>query len=105
MVFPCGRWLLLCCLISDLCCSPGTWNVIDFGLARRYVDDHGQLLPERKDAAFRGSSTYASVNAHLLTDLGRRDDLWSWFFMTVEALEGALPWRDFKDAGDNEAAR
>ncbi len=63
--------------------------IIDFGLARRYTDDAGDVLPERTDTSFRGSTTYASVHAHLGQDLGRRDDLWSWLYCVVELLEGA----------------
>ncbi|EFJ45567.1 hypothetical protein VOLCADRAFT_118310 [Volvox carteri f. nagariensis] len=40
-----------------------------------------------------GSTTYASVHAHAEQDLGRRDDLWSWLYCTIELLEGTLPWR------------
>ncbi|GLC55916.1 hypothetical protein PLESTB_001043900 [Pleodorina starrii] len=71
----------------------GMWKVIDFGLARRYLDDAGEVLPERTDTSFRGSTTYASVHAHAEQDLGRRDDLWSWLYCTIELLEGTLPWR------------
>ena len=63
--------------------------MIDFGLSRRYVDDDGQPLPERHDTAFRGSTTYASVHAHHGQDLSRRDDLWSWFYILVEMVDGA----------------
>ena len=34
--------------------------LIDFGLARPWQDDGGQALAERPEAAFRGSTTYAS---------------------------------------------
>lgn len=71
----------------------GVWHVIDFGLARRYVDDAGMVLPPRPDAAFRGSTTYASLAAHEGEDLGRRDDLWSWLYVVVEMVSGTLPWR------------
>lgn len=70
--------------------SNGTWVTIDFGLARRYVDENGIVMPERQDASFRGSTTYASVFAHDDKDLGRRDDLWSWFYILVEMLEGTF---------------
>ena len=53
----------------------GAWHVIDFGLARRYVDDGGMVLPARPDAAFRGSTTYASLAAHNGEDLGATLDL------------------------------
>ncbi len=68
--------------------AAGEWKVIDFGLARRYLDEAGEVLPERHDTAFRGSTTYASVFAHAGQDLGRRDDLWSWFYCVVEMVEG-----------------
>ncbi|GFH32519.1 protein kinase domain-containing protein, partial [Haematococcus lacustris] len=71
----------------------GDWRLLDFGLARRYVDDAGVPLAEREDAAFRGSTTYASVHAHAHGDLSRRDDLWSWLYLVAELIEGTLPWR------------
>ncbi|GIL69426.1 hypothetical protein Vretifemale_360 [Volvox reticuliferus] len=83
----------------------GMWKVIDFGLARRYLGDGGDVLPERTDTSFRGSTTYASVHAHAEQDLGRRDDLWSWLYCTIELLEGTLPWRTDlnKDPDSREA--
>lgn len=45
--------------------APGEWTLIDFGLARRYLDDEQQQLPERTDASFRGSSTYASAQVRV----------------------------------------
>lgn len=61
--------------------------------APRYVDDAGAVLPERPEAPFRGSTSYASVPIMEQRDQGRRDDLWSWLYILVELLEGALPWR------------
>ena len=86
----------------------GLWKLIDFGLARQYIDEKKEILPARKDAGFRGSTTYASLNAHKDEDLGRRDDIWSWFYMVVEMIEGTLPWRVEKGGagggGDADAA-
>jgi tau tubulin kinase len=65
--------------------------LIDFGLARKYVDEDGKPMAKRTDTAFRGSTTYASVYAHRNEDLSRRDDLWSWFYMLLELVEGELP--------------
>eukprot|EP00242_Pyramimonas_sp_CCMP2087_P005845 CAMPEP_0198218560 /NCGR_PEP_ID=MMETSP1445-20131203/69940_1 /TAXON_ID=36898 /ORGANISM="Pyramimonas sp., Strain CCMP2087" /LENGTH=278 /DNA_ID=CAMNT_0043895643 /DNA_START=356 /DNA_END=1189 /DNA_ORIENTATION=- len=71
--------------------------VIDFGLSKKFVDDDGEVLPARENAQFRGTCVYASVNAHLHKDLGRRDDLWSLLYVLVEFLEGDLPWRSLQD--------
>lgn len=49
----------------------GAWHVIDFGLARRFVDEEGGVLAAREEAAFRGSTSYASINAHKQQDLGQ----------------------------------
>jgi hypothetical protein len=68
--------------------AAGKWVLIDFGLARKYVGEDGSHMPPRSDASFRGSTTYASVHAHRNEDLSRRDDLWSWFYMLTELVEG-----------------
>jgi tau tubulin kinase len=71
--------------------------LLDFGLSRKFMSDDGELIPPRENAEFRGTSIYASINAHKCKELGRRDDLWSLFYVLVEFLEGDLPWRGSKD--------
>ncbi|KAJ3321026.1 Tau-tubulin kinase 2 [Boothiomyces sp. JEL0866] len=67
--------------------------LIDFGLSRRYLTAAGDVRPPRDNAGFRGTARYASIAAHQGRDLGRVDDLWSLFYMTVEFLTGNLPWK------------
>lgn len=71
--------------------------LIDFGLARRYVLSSGEVRPPRDSTGFRGTARYASINSHLSKDLGRRDDIWSIFYMLIEFVQGQLPWRKLKD--------
>ncbi|CAM2701007.1 unnamed protein product [Rotaria socialis] len=71
--------------------------IIDFGLARKYIDCDQNLRPARVEAGFRGTIRYASVNAHNNRELGRHDDLWSFFYMLIEFLIGSLPWSKIKD--------
>ncbi|KAL4421516.1 hypothetical protein ABPG75_010807 [Micractinium tetrahymenae] len=79
--------------------AAAAWTLVDFGLARQYVDEATrQPLPPRPEAAFRGSTTYASVNCHRLEDQSRRDDLWGWFYCLAELIEGTLPWRSEREA-------
>jgi serine/threonine protein kinase len=68
--------------------------LIDFGLARIYRDQrtHEHERPRRR-TGFRGTKTYASVNAHALSDLSRRDDLASWFYVFLDMVLGTLPWK------------
>eukprot|EP01128_Nolandella_sp_AFSM9_P012631 TRINITY_DN9471_c0_g1_i1.p1 TRINITY_DN9471_c0_g1~~TRINITY_DN9471_c0_g1_i1.p1 ORF type:complete len:486 (-),score=57.32 TRINITY_DN9471_c0_g1_i1:13-1470(-) len=71
--------------------------IIDFGLSRRYVGADGTNKPQRDFAGFRGTARYASINSHLMRDLGRRDDLWSILYVLIECIKGNLPWRRMKD--------
>ena len=67
------------------------WTLLDFGLSRKLVNDDGVQIEERKDASFRGSVSYASINAHNDKDLSWRDDLWSWLYSVVDLLQGMFP--------------
>ncbi|KHJ93614.1 hypothetical protein OESDEN_06473, partial [Oesophagostomum dentatum] len=77
----------------------------DFGLARKYLDKSGNVIPARKDIGWRGTTRYGSLTAHMRQDLGRRDDLESWFYMTVEMTRGTLPWRLVTDRAAVQAAK
>jgi hypothetical protein len=51
-------------------------------------------VPQRPNAEFRGTITYASLNAHLKIDLSRRDDLWSFYFVIMDFMNESIPWRN-----------
>uniref|UniRef100_A0A7S4KTD0 Protein kinase domain-containing protein n=2 Tax=Paramoeba aestuarina TaxID=180227 RepID=A0A7S4KTD0_9EUKA len=74
-----------------------TCFIIDFGLARRYKLPNGEIRPPRDMVGFRGTARYASIFSHQSRDLGRRDDLWSLFYLMVESALGQLPWRKKRD--------
>ena len=67
--------------------------LIDFGLAKRWKSKDGVIEPERQNVGFRGTSRYASINSHDGADLGRRDDLWSLFYLLIELVAPPLPWK------------
>jgi tau tubulin kinase len=71
--------------------------LIDFGLAQRWRDADGQPIPPRPNVGFRGTARYASINSHAGHDLGRRDDLWSLFFLLIEFAAPPLQWRSQRD--------
>ncbi|CDW52782.1 Tau tubulin kinase 1 [Trichuris trichiura] len=84
--------------------------MLDYGLARQFLNPKGELRSPRSAAGFRGTVRYASLTAHenkvnsifslqsfAFQEMGRHDDLWSLFYMIVEFLHGSLPWRKVKD--------
>lgn len=76
-------------------------KIIDFGLSRIYIDQKtGSVLPARDSPGFRGTATYCSVSAHNQKELGRCDDLISWFYVCFEFILGGLPWKNFENRDD-----
>lgn len=71
--------------------------LIDFGLAKEHLDQEGEAYPARTTTEFRGTIPYASLAAHLKRELGRKDDLWSLFFILLEFCDQKLPWQDLSD--------
>ncbi|KAL3986175.1 Protein kinase domain family protein [Acanthocheilonema viteae] len=71
--------------------------LFDFGLARKYLDKNGRHQKSRGEIGWRGTTRYGSLKAHQKQDLGRRDDLESWFYCLVEITCGILPWRHIVD--------
>lgn len=67
--------------------------LIDFGLCKSYLNEN--IHVEMKNTSgLIGSITYASLNAHKLIELSRRDDLESLGYMLLYFYLGNLPWRE-----------
>jgi len=67
--------------------------LVDFGLSKLHLDEDGAVLPPRKKSDFRGTIPYASLSAHFKCELGRKDDLWSFFFILLEFLGETPSWK------------
>ncbi|CAB3402262.1 unnamed protein product [Caenorhabditis bovis] len=76
----------------------GKLYLLSFSIARKYLDAKGQMRKARPSVEFRGTVRYASQNCHQLQELSRKDDLESAFYVIVEMITGALPWKGLPDA-------
>lgn len=70
---------------------------MDFGLAKSHITKEGTVVSPRQRADFRGTVSFASLNAHECQELSRRDDLWSWFFVLLDFYNEPLQWRKERD--------
>ncbi|KAK6042384.1 hypothetical protein COOONC_20111 [Cooperia oncophora] len=62
------------------------------------VQKDGKWVPRRArgTAEFRGTLRYCSPNVHEKKEQGRRDDLWSLYYVFIE-LHCGLPWQTLRD--------
>ena len=89
-------------------CADGTLYLIDFGLARTYIDSETKTHRTNKirvadtegKMSVTGTSRYISANVHDGNEPSRRDDLISAMYIISYLLKGSLPW---KTSGSNEA--
>ena len=75
--------------------------LIDFGLCKKYKDPvTKQHSLYGEDRQMIGNVKYASLNTHLGIEQSRRDDLESWFYLTIFIIQGKLPWDEELSLGN-----
>ena len=89
-------------------CGDQTLYLIDFGLARTYIDSETKMHRANRIRAANadgkisvtGTSRYISPNVHEGNEPSRRDDLISAMYVISYLLKGSLPW---KTSGSNDS--
>ncbi|XGW18530.1 hypothetical protein V3C99_002832 [Haemonchus contortus] len=71
--------------------------LIDFGMCRYFINTDGSYKARKASSPFHGTVRYASLNTHNRQDQCRWDDLWSVYYIAIENMVGALPWRFVTD--------
>ncbi|KAI8825978.1 kinase-like domain-containing protein [Fimicolochytrium jonesii] len=83
---------------DDISQSP-TIYMIDFGLAKWFIDEAGKHVTGKKIDIKRsktGTARYASLNVHRGLEHSRRDDLESLAYVLIELVQGRLPWSNLR---------
>jgi len=74
-------------------------RIIDFGLAKKYVDANGQHIQQTGEKLFQGNMIFASKNAFNMKTQSRRDDLISLCYFLLYLVDGDLT---FLQNGDDD---
>jgi len=67
--------------------------LIDFGLAKYYIDNSGKHKEIVRDKNLTGTIRYVSLNVQDGVEASRRDDLESLGYVCIYCLKGGLPWQ------------
>jgi len=76
--------------------------VIDFGLAKCYMNSNGDHIPYKDGKNLTGTARYASINTHKGIEQSRRDDLETIGHVLLYLIKGSLPWQGLPGRSKNE---
>ncbi|CAI2334310.1 unnamed protein product [Caenorhabditis sp. 36 PRJEB53466] len=79
--------------------SEGTVYMLDFGIAKLFLDESGNHKIKRKKVKFLGTLRYACRACMLQQEQGRRDDLETWLYLVFDIMDesNGMPWRKLTD--------
>jgi len=66
--------------------------IIDFGLAKCYMNSEGVHIPYKDGKNLTGTARYASISTHKGIEQSRRDDLETIGHVLLYLVKGQLPW-------------
>lgn len=68
--------------------------LIDFGLAKKYIDNESKHIPLKTGKSIVGSINYSSINIQRGLEASRRDDMESILYIIIFLLKKDLPWEN-----------
>jgi len=74
-------------------------KLIDFGLAKQYIDPRGRHKPYMTQSRLIGTLRYISTHVHEGIEPSRRDDLISMVYVIIYILKKTLPWQGMNSIG------
>ncbi|CAJ0944850.1 unnamed protein product, partial [Mesorhabditis belari] len=78
-----------------------TVYILDFGIARKYTNDKGELKTPRAKVRFKGTVRFASLACHRCIEMSVKDDVESWFYLLLDLIvKEGLPWKNIQDRND-----
>lgn len=72
--------------------TDGEVKLIDFGLAKKFVDDSGKHIENETKKRILGTMKYCSRFTHAGRQQSRRDDVESLVYTLLNIYNGCLPW-------------
>lgn len=67
-------------------------HLLDYNSARFFIQPDGKLRLPRSRGKRNGTKLFMSFLCEMKRDCGRVDDLWSWFYVLCEIMNGSLAW-------------
>uniref|UniRef100_A0A0K0FUM0 non-specific serine/threonine protein kinase n=1 Tax=Strongyloides venezuelensis TaxID=75913 RepID=A0A0K0FUM0_STRVS len=83
-------------------------KMIDFGIAKKYKNSRGDIIPEdkyQKPKNYVGTLNYCSLRVHNLYHSSPRDDVESWLYCVIQTVDGKLPWHKQSNGDQNIIAK
>ncbi|VDM66509.1 unnamed protein product [Strongylus vulgaris] len=75
--------------------------ILDFGIARRILNDKGELKTPRMTVKFKGTIPFASISCHRNTEMGPKDDCESWFYLLLDiTVPQGLLWKAYSEKNE-----
>ncbi|CAB3403413.1 unnamed protein product [Caenorhabditis bovis] len=75
--------------------------ILDFGIARKFLNEKNELKTPRESVGFKGTIRFAPLACHRGIELGPKDDCESWFYLLLDLIVApGLPWRKISDKNE-----
>lgn len=75
--------------------------ILDFGIARKILNEKGELKTPRMTVKFKGTIPFASISCHRNVEMGPKDDCESWLYLLIDiTFPQGLLWKALSEKNE-----